>query len=393
MNKNQKSWRWVGRLTSYILVAALSCLVTQALFTQTQSPTLRKLSEIEALIGEKFIGQVDQTELADMAAAGIVAGTGDQWSYYISADSMSQHEANQNNEYVGIGITVSVREDGSGLDILSVEPGGSALEAGVLPGDILTHADGQSLAGKTTSEAGALIRGQEGTTVQITVLRDGESIDFTLTRMTIQTVVAQGEMLSNGMGYIKIANFNAGCAQQTIAEIEAIMEQSPSALIFDVRFNGGGYKSEMVKLLDYLLPEGPLFRSVSYTGQESVDMSDSSFLDIPMGVLVNGSSYSAAEFFAAALEEYDAALLGGSATSGKGYFQQTFYLSDGSGVNLSVGKYYTPNGVSLADVGGLVPEYGAEMSQEDLQLLYSDLLEPEDDVQLQALILALEEAQ
>ncbi len=393
MEKNKKWLSGIGRLASYLLVAALACLVTLLLTPNGSSPTAQKLNAIESLIRDKFIGQLDETTLADMAAAGMVAGTGDTWSYYISAENMQQHKASQENQYVGVGITVTAREDGSGLNITSVDPGGSALEAGILPGDILTHAAGQALGEGGVSQAGALIRGKEGTTVQVTVLRNGQPMDFTLTRRTIHTVVAQGTLLENGIGYVKIANFNAGCAQQTIDEIEKLMEQSPTALIFDVRFNGGGYKSELVELLDYLLPEGPLFRSLSYTGQETVDQSDSAFLDIPMAVLINGSSYSAAEFFAAALEEYDAAILGGSPTSGKGYFQQTFYLSDGSGVNLSIGKYFTPNGVSLADVGGLTPEFGAEMSQEDLAMLQSGLLEPEKDTQLQAVITALENTQ
>ncbi len=390
MNKQDKQlWR-VSLIASHILVAALACLTTLFLTRQAQPRENQKLRELQALIEEKFIGQLDEAYLTDMAAAGMVAGTQDQWSYYISAENVQQYQENQQNEYVGIGITVTPREDGTGLDIVSVEPNGPALEAGVLPGDILTHVDGQTLDGTDTSQASTLIRGKEGTSVEITLLREGTSLELTVVRKTIHTVVAQGMLLENGMGYIKIANFNASCAQQTIEEIEKLLELEPTALIFDVRNNGGGYKSELVSLLDYLLPEGPIFRSQLYTGEETVDYSDSSCLALPMGVLVNGSSYSAAEFFAAALEEYDAAIVGGSPTTGKGYFQQTFYLSDGSGVNLSIGKYFTPNGVSLADVGGLTPAYAVELSQEELGLLRSGMLEPENDRQLQAVAQALE---
>ena len=156
-----------------------------------------------------------------------------------------------------------------------------------------------------------------------------------------------------------------------------------------MRFNPGGYKDELVKLLDYLLPEGDLFRSQLYTGEEAVDTSDAKCLEMPMAVLVNGDSYSAAEFFAAALDEYDWAVLVGEPTVGKGYFQSTFDLGDGSAVALSVGKYFTPNGRCLEDEGGLTPEVTVEVDQETASKIYAGVLEPTEDPQIQAALEAL----
>ena len=147
--------------------------------------------------------------------------------------------------------------------------------------------------------------------------------------------------------------------------------------------------ANLVKVLDYLLPEGPLFRSEYYTGVVKVDESDTKCLEIPMAVLVNGDSYSAAEFFAAALEEYDAAVTVGQPTTGKGYFQTTTRLKDGSAVRLSVGKYTTPNGVSLAEVGGLVPNIPVDVDEETYLLILAGTLEPENDPQIQAALEAL----
>ena len=151
--------------------------------------------------------------------------------------------------------------------------------------------------------------------------------------------------------------------------MEKLLEQGAEKLIFDVRNNLGGYVHEMVDLLDYLLPEGPLFRSVNYMGMEDVEKSDADCLDIPMAVLINGNTYSAAEFFAAALSEYEWAITVGEATCGKGYYQTTIQLGDGSAVQLSTGAYTTPNGVNLTEVGGLKPDIPVEPAQTVVSLM------------------------
>ena len=159
----------------------------------------------------------------------------------------------------------------------------------------------------------------------LTVNRNGQELDFTVTRKRVEIPVATYEMLPSGYGLVTIENFEARASEETLEAIDALMEQGAKGLIFDVRFNPGGYTTELVKILDYLLPEGPLFRRESYDGQTSVDYSDAQCVDLPMAVLANKSSYSAAEFFAAALQEYDAAVVVGEQTTGKGYYQK--YLS------------------------------------------------------------------
>ena len=199
-------------------------------------------------------------------------------------------------------------------------------------------------------------------------------------------------MLEGNVGLVTITNFDARCAEETIAAIESLLDQGAEKLIFDVRNNPGGYKSELVKVLNYLLPEGDLFRSEYYNGSDYTDTSDAKCLEIPMAVLMNSESYSAAEFFAAALEEYEAAVTVGEQTIGKGYFQTTIELSDGSAVGLSVGKYYTPKGVCLAEVGGLTPNVPVEVDEETFADIYAGLLEPAEDPQIQAAIDALKVA-
>jgi carboxyl-terminal processing protease len=201
--------------------------------------------------------------------------------------------------------------------------------------------------------------------------------------------VAEGQMLEENIGLVRINNFDERSAEETLAAIAALTEQGAQALIFDVRFNPGGYKVELCKILDYLLPEGPIFRSQTYDGKESITESDEACLDLPFAVLVNGQSYSAAEFFAAALDEYDKAVVIGEPTVGKSYFQNTYRLRDGSAVALSVGKYCTPNGVSLADVGGLKPETEIVLDKETAAKIQAGLLPVAEDPHIQAAIAAL----
>ena len=375
------------KVMSYVLVAAVACTATLLISGNWQQINPEsKLTQLADLIDKYYADDVDMGALEDAAANAMVEALPDRWSYYISADEYASYLENKNNAYVGIGVTIQAEEEGYLITKLS--SGGPAEEAGLQPGDRMVMADGHSLVGVPVEECRGFIQGKEGTTVAITVLREGEQLTFTVERRTVRTPVATGTMLDNQIGLVKIANFNSHCADETIAAVEALLEQGAKALIFDVRFNGGGYTKEMVTLLDYLLPAVPVFRTVDYKGKESVDYSDADCVDVPMAVLVNGSTYSAAELFAAALAEYDVAVLVGEQTTGKGYYQVTYQLQDGSAVAISTGKYFTPKGVSLEGVG-LTPGLYVAVDDQTAAGIYYGTLEPVDDPQIQAAVEAL----
>ena len=371
---------------SYVLVAMLATVITLALVGENPPS---KLDRLEALIENRFIGEADSQALEDAAAAAMVKATGDRWSYYISAKDYDAHRAQEENAYVGVGITIQPQEDESGFLIIMVADGGPAKEAGIEVNDLLIGVEDQDIRGMTTDEVGALVKGEEGTKVSLTVMRKGEHMTLSVERRRIEQPVAEGEMLEDGIGLVKINNFDARCAEETISAIEKLRTEGAKKLILDVRNNPGGFADELVKLLDYLLPEGDLFRSVSFDGKEQVDTSDENFLDMPMAVLVNGDSYSAAEFFAAALQEYEAAVVVGEPTVGKGYYQQTIPLGDGSAVALSTGKYFTPKGNSLADKG-IIPTVWVDVDEETASAIYYGTLSAGEDPQVQAAIKALE---
>ena len=379
----------VRKVISYVLGAVLAAFITMAAFGNDPADGYHKLEDLADLIETYFIEDTDRTAMEDAAAAAMVDSLGDKWSYYMSAKEYEVYTEQMQNAYVGIGITIGLREDGSGFDVTKVNEGGSAEEAGMLAGDVIIRIEGESAAGMTTTQARDLVRGKEGTQVTLVVRRGEKTLEMKVTRRTVKTPVVDFQLLHSGAGLIVIYNFDDRCAEETIAAIETLMEQGAETLIFDVRGNPGGYKHELVKLLDYLLPEGPLFRSEDYTGKVTVDESDADYLDMSMAVLVDADSYSAAEFFAAALDEYDAAVVVGTPTTGKGYFQSTFELRDGSAVGISVGKYTTPNGVSLADVG-ITPEIRVDVDEETAFAIYAGTLDPEEDPQIQAAVKALQ---
>lgn len=345
-----------------------------------------KLEQIKELIDEYYIGEVDEGKLADAAASGMIEGIGDEWSYYISAEDYAAYQESVTNSYVGIGVTITAEGAEKGLLVVDVTPDSPAYFAGIEIDDLILAVEGVPVLDGSEeaidiNETKNRVRGKEGTQVTLTVSHEGKERDVTITRATIKTVNVTWEMLDNDLAYIHIRNFEQDAARDSISAIEAALEQGAKGLIFDVRYNPGGYKHELVKLLDYLLPEGPLFRSVDYSGRESVDSSDADCLEIPMAVLVNYDSYSAAEFFAAALQEYEAAVIVGEQTYGKGRFQTAMNLDDGSAINISIGQYTTPHGVSLVGKG-ITPDHVVELTEEQKRELYYGKLAKESDDQL-----------
>ena len=391
----KKGWKIVlAILCAFVIAAGSFIAAVQYLNTryaavlsarEEDSPVQAKAAEVQEIIETYFIDDYDEDTLADGAASGMVDATGDEWSYYLSADEVAAYEESMANAYVGVGITITEDAEAGGMRVEEVVSGGPAEEAGIRMGDLLLAVEGEDVLPLGIDGTRNLVRGEEGTHVNMHFSRNGAEYDVSVERRSIETPVVTGELLDGSIGYVKIDNFDDRSAAETIAFVQDLIGQGAEALLFDVRFNPGGYADELVKVLDYLLPEGDLFRSVDYAGREEVDTSDTSCVELPMAVLVNEDSYSAAEFFAAALQEYEWATIVGSQTYGKGNFQTAFYLSDGSMVNLSIGKYYTPGGKSLSETG-VTPDVVVDLDDEQYALLYYNALEQADDPQFQAAI-------
>ena len=347
-----------------------------------------KLKTVADIVEKYFVADYKESNAIEGALAGYVDGLGDVWSAYYTAEQTAAIEEDEANTYVGIGVTYSV-EEATKYQITGVTAGGPADLAGILPGDVLVSADGIPVTSlESTDQLAAIVKGEAGTTVTIVVKRGEEELTFHITRDTVRTYSVTSALLESNMGYIAIADFDSGVDEEVAAHLQSLRDQGAKGFIFDVRNNPGGYLKMMCNILDTLLPEGIVITTVDKTGGETPYTSDAAYLDMPLVVITNEYSISAAEFFAAALQEYDVATVVGQKTSGKGYSQQTFKLGDGSSIHLSTTRYYTPKGNSLAETG-VTPDQLVEMPMEDIYALSSGKLEQADDEQLQAAIQAL----
>lgn len=320
------------------------------------------------LINEKFVGEYDEGEVVDAALEGMVEGLGDRWSYFLTEEEYEAQNQRRTNQYVGVGVTVNYTSE-EGLQIVEVTAGGPAEEAGLQPGELITAVDGFSLAGEARYEGANKIQGEEGTTVSLEVRgTDGQTRTVEVKRTKLETDPVSAEMLENNVGYVRLSNFYDRSADRLKEEVTRLKEEGATALVFDMRNNGGGYLSQLTDMLDFLLPEGPVFITRDRAGNEKVTQSDASCVDLPMAVLVNADTYSAAEFFAAELQEWGVAVIVGEPTSGKGYSQQTFELPNGSAVAISTGAYFTGSGTSLIGTGLTLDKEVYLTDQGDAQL-------------------------
>lgn len=377
-----------------VVTALLTAVVTVVLLAGAAWMLLGRaglgMMEAMVLINTKFVGEHDIDQAVDQAMDTLIGSLGDRWSYYVDADGYAALQESRSNSYVGIGVTVTYPEDG-GMLIQAVTKGGPAEEAGLTAGERIVAVDGTELTVENQQEGATLIKGEEGTQVVLTVASsDGTRREVTVTRKMVEEHPAKGELLADGTGLVTIKNFNSRCAEETIAAVEDLVDQGAERLVFDVRNNGGGYVNELTTLLDYLLPAGDIFRSETKAGAEEVVHSDAECVEFPMAVLVNGNTYSAAELFAAELQEMNWGVVVGEPTFGKGFSQQTFSLANGGAINISTARYYTGKGVSLIGTG-LTLDQQVTLTEEQSAALAAGTLEPEEDPQLQAALALLEQ--
>lgn len=335
-----------------------------------------------------FVGDADLKKVADDALLAMVGATGDRWSFYLHRDWNKVQQEYEANRATGIGVRILYGEEG--LLITDTVPGGGADQAGLKPGEILRSVEGNPLYGEGREANTALIKGENGTHVTLTVRAvEGGEREVKVLRGTWYDPPVRYEMLEGDVGCIRLYNFNAGAAKAFRTAVEDLTGQGAQALIFDLRQNGGGFIDELSKMLDQLLPEGVIFQQTTSWGWSFQTKSDAESVDLPMAVLVDAESYSCAELFAAQLKESVGAWLVGEHTSGKGYFQYHFPMPNGGGLGLSIGRYTTGAGVSLAGVG-IQPDQEISLTEEEKGLLQAHWLKPAEDPAIRAALEWLE---
>lgn len=352
-------------------------------------PSATKFAAIYNAIDKAYVGDADMEEVSNAAYSAMIDSVDDRWSYYMTAQQYVEYQKYQKNSYTGIGVTIEKDEDSGLYKVITVLEDSPASQAGINLGELMCAIDGEDLTGKTSDEIKELISGKQEEPFELKLrAEDGTERTVTVSSVLIYSKPVEYEMLDDEIGYIKIKNFETDSGELIIAAVDDLVAQGAKGIVFDVRNNPGGLLGELLKALDHLLPEGDIFVSADKAGNENVRTSDDACVKIPMTVLMNENSYSAAEFFAAALSEYNWATTVGAHTTGKARSQVNIELTDGSAVHLSTNSYLTPKRVDLAETGGLAPDVAVSIGEEDEAKLVSGLLEYDKDPQL---IAALDE--
>lgn len=342
-----------------VLTLAAAALAVWLLLGRDGLAVVQGLRTIE----RRFVGEYSREEVTDSALAGMVYALGDRWSGYLTAEQVEEMNRRRENRYIGVGLTYTLTEE-SFLHIEEVTQDGPAQKAGLGPGMVVTAIGGTTLTAENLQSCLDTLGGEEGQEVTLTA-RDGQGVsrDYTVTLASIETDPVESEMMEGDVGYVRLKNFYYGSADRLREAVEELVDQGARGILFDVRSNPGGFVSELTAMLDYLLPEGPIFAEHAKGEETKITQSDAACVDLPMAVLVNADSYSAAEIFAAQLRESVGAAVVGQVTSGKGYYQQALPLMNGGAMNISTGMYTTGGGLSLIGTG-LTPDVLTDDAQE-----------------------------
>ena len=316
--------------------------------------TMQKMGVLEEMIGEYYLEDAGEPELEQGVYKGMIEALGDPYSTYYSQEELEDLQNKTQGIYYGIGARVGIDADTQLPRIASVIEGTPAQEAGLMSGDLLYKVDDTLVQGMDLNSAVALVKGDEGTTVHLTVIREGETdyLAFDVDSRKLENETVTYEMLEDGAGYIQIQEFDDVTVDQFEEALEACRQEGMRGLILDLRGNPGGNLTTVCEIARMMLPEGLIVYTEDKNGQrEEYTCDGKSQLDVPLVVLVDANSASASEILAGAVKDYGIGTLVGTTTFGKGIVQRIMKLSDGSAVKLTVSKYYTPKGNNIHEIG------------------------------------------
>ncbi|WP_306530485.1 S41 family peptidase [Anaerotignum lactatifermentans] len=388
----QKKDFWKGFGAAFVLLAVIyfggQFLAQMNIALPFGMSNTAKIRQIEEMLDTYYVEDYDKELAEELMYTGLVAGVGDPYTYYLSADSLAEQVEKNSGHFVGIGVEIYAGDDGY-IVVSSVTPGGPAEAAGILAEDKITEVDGESITGKTAADVSALVKGEEGTDVTLTIFREstGEVLEKTVTRQDIQVQTVSWRMMDDNIGYISITNFRENTYNQFKEALDTLEAEGMEKLVLDLRNNTGGLVKSAHEIGEELLPEGIMVYTMDKEGNREDTLCDDVYNDVPMVVLVNGNSASAAEILAGAIQDTGRGELIGTTTFGKGLVQRLFTLPDGSGLNVTIQKYYTPNGTSIHGVG-ITPDYEVELPEEYAQ---QTNIPAEADTQLQKAVEVLSE--
>lgn len=349
---------------------------------------ISQISMIASYLDQSYLYEIDKDEVRTGMLKGLVASLGDPYSQYFDEEELASFQDSTEGEYVGIGAAVTQERDTGLVRVSRPYEGTPSAEAGLLPGDILVSVDGEEVTGMDLNQVVSLIKGEEGTKVTLNIYRETEEAysDIQVERRKVEIPTVNSEMLEGNIGYIEVTSFDRVTSDQFISAYENLKNQGMERIIVDLRDNGGGLVDAVEAMLDYLLPEGVIFYAKDKDGNKSMEYSSDAeaALDIPMVVLVNGNTASAAEVFSGNIQAFGVGKIVGTTTYGKGVMQQLFYTNAQrtTAVKFTVGDYYIHSDKNI-NGSGITPDVEEELNQEAAQQV---ALPKDQDNQLQKAI-------
>ena len=363
-----------------ILSVLITFLATSVMFGAFNLSHRSTLDDVEAIVKSHYIEGYDKKEFEEYSALGAVASLGDPYSEYFNEENYESFMSSITGSYRGIGIEVFLNEN-SEVQISSVLDATPAEEAGLRENDILLTADGFEVSADTYNEAIMRIRGKDDDDdeVLLTVRRGEEELDITVKRtdITVNTVFTNDV---DEFKYIRISTFSTETADEFKDALKDVPDSCPG-LIIDLRGNPGGFLDVVIKIADWLLPEGKIVYTQTRQGKQRVYNSDEYYIDTPIVILTDSGSASASEILSGAVKDHKRGILVGEKTFGKGCVQEIFRLRNGGALKLTTEYYYTPSGVCIQGTG-IEPDIEVSLPEEALNTPLSKL-PYEQDTQLQ----------
>ena len=331
------------------------------------SKVSEKEEAIYNTIDDYYLNEIDNDKMKDGIYKGMVDSLGDPYTVYYNSEEYKQFTSSSSGTYSGIGVAVSQNVTTGAITIVKTFKKGSGEKEGMKPGDVIYKVEGKKIEGLELSKVVSMIKGEEGTFVKVTVLRDGKEIEFNLERKKLEVDTVNYRMEDRSgkkIGYISVSEFDEVTASQFKSAISELSKEGMEGLVIDLRDNPGGLLDVTCEMLDRMIKKGLLVYTVDKYGKRvDEDATDSDSFDKPVAILVNGNSASASEVFSGAMKDYKAATLVGTKTFGKGIVQSIVPFGDGTAMKVTVSKYYTPNGVNIHGTG-IEPDVVVELSKD-----------------------------
>ena len=334
--------------------------------TSSGSSLIKTLESFKTMLEQKYIGEIDEEKLIEGAIKGYVEGLEDPYTEYLTKEEMQDFTEETSGEYVGIGVYITNYKTNNSILVVGVMKGSPALDAGMQAGDIIEKIDGTLYTGEQLNAATRVLKGQEGTNVKVTIVRDGKEEELNIVRKKITVDHVASQMLEDNIGYIQVESFDSGVADRAEEQLNELKEKGAKGIILDLRSNGGGIVDEATGIADLFLNKGEtvlITKGKSENEDETKAKKDPIIKDIPLVVLVNQGSASASEILAGALKDKYGATIVGMNTYGKGVIQTLYSLSNGGGLKITTEEYYTPNHNKINKVG-IKPDVEIELTKD-----------------------------